>query len=152
MSKKRVGVKQDMTPMVDIGFLLLTFFMLTTQFKPEDAVEVSLPESHSVFKLPDADVITISIGKDGKTFLGFDSQIMRANIFGEQNRLRAGMEVPADIDHLGQMLIRARTMNPKLRTVIKSDKDTKYEVVERVMSLLQKVNITRFNLVTNQAK
>ncbi|HLP15147.1 MAG TPA: biopolymer transporter ExbD [Bacteroidota bacterium] len=152
MSKKRVGVKQDMTPMVDIGFLLLTFFMLTTQFKPEDAVEVQLPESHSVFKLPDADVITISIGKDGKTFLGFDSQIMRANIFGEQNRLRAGMEVQPDIDHLGQMLIRARTMNPKLRTVIKSDKDTEYDVVERVMSLLQKVNITRFNLVTNQAK
>lgn len=152
MSKKRVGVKQDMTPMVDIGFLLLTFFMLTTQFKPEDAVEVSLPESHSVFKLPDADVITISIGKDGKTFVGFDSQVMRANIFGEANRLRAGMEVAPDIDHLGQMLIRARTMNPKLRTVIKSDKDTEYDVVERVMSLLQKVNITRFNLVTNQAK
>jgi len=138
--------------MVDIGFLLLTFFMLTTQFKPEDAVEVSLPESHSVFKLPDADVITISIGKDGKTFVGFDSQVMRANIFGEQNRLRAGMEVKPDIDNLGQMLIRARTMNPKLRTVIKADKDTEYDVVERVMSLLQKVNITRFNLVTNQAK
>lgn len=152
MSKKRVGVKQDMTPMVDIGFLLLTFFMLTTQFKPEDAVEVSLPESHSVFKLPDADVITISIGKDGKTFLGFDSQIMRGNIFGDANRLRAGMEVKPDIDNLGQLLIKARTMNPKLRTVIKSDKDTEYDVVERVMSLLQKVNITRFNLVTNQAK
>ncbi|MGE5315577.1 MAG: ExbD/TolR family protein [Acidobacteriota bacterium] len=152
MSKKRVGVKQDMTPMVDVGFLLLTFFMLTTQFKPEDAIEVSLPESHSAFKLPDADVITISIGKDGRTFLGFDSQIMRSNIFGEQNRLKAGMEVQPDMDHLGQLLIRARTMNPKLRTVIKSDKDTEYEVVERVMSLLQKVNITRFNLVTNQAK
>jgi biopolymer transport protein ExbD len=152
MSKKRVGVKVDMTPMVDVGFLLLTFFMLTTQFKPEDAVEVQLPESHSVFKLPDADVITISIGKDGKTFLGFDSQVMRGNIFGEANKLRAGMEVQPDVDHLGQLLIRARTMNPKLRTVIKSDKDTEYDVVERVMSLLQKVNITRFNLVTNQAK
>ncbi len=152
MSKKRVGVKVDMTPMVDVGFLLLTFFMLTTQFKPEDAVEVQLPESHSVFKLPDADVITISIGKDGKTFLGFDSQVMRANIFGDANKLRAGMEVQPDVDHLGQLLIRARTMNPKLRTVIKSDKDTEYDVVERVMSLLQKVNITRFNLVTNQAK
>ncbi len=138
--------------MVDIGFLLLTFFMLTTQFKPEDAVEVQLPESHSVFKLPDADVITISIGKDGKTFLGFDSQIMRSNIFGDENRLRAGMEVKPDIDNLGQLLIKARTMNPKLRTVIKADKDTEYDVVERVMSLLQKVNITRFNLVTNQAK
>ena len=31
---KRVGVKVDMTPMVDVAFLLLTFFMLTTQFRP----------------------------------------------------------------------------------------------------------------------
>lgn len=147
--------------MVDVGFLLLTFFMLTTQFKPEDAVEVSLPESHSVFKLPDADVITISIAKDGRTFIGFDSQVMRANLFprpwmDKENHETplppASVEIQGDIDHLGQLLIRARTMNPKLRTVIKSDKDTEYEVVERVMSLLQKVNITRFNLVTNQAK
>ena len=35
---KRVGIAMDMTPMVDVGFLLLTFFMLTTQFKPEEAV------------------------------------------------------------------------------------------------------------------
>jgi biopolymer transport protein ExbD len=141
-----------MTPMVDIGFLLLTFFMLTTQFKPEDAVEIALPESHSVIKLPDADVITISIGKDGSTFVGFDSQILRAKLFGEQNKLKAGMQIQPDADHLGQMLIQARSSNPKLRTVIKADKDTDYEVVERVMNLLQKVNITRFNLVTNQAK
>lgn len=150
-----------MTPMVDIGFLLLTFFMLTTQFKPDEAVEVQLPESHSAFKLPDVDVITISIGKDGKTYIGFDSQLMRASMFpqpwvdkdGKASQFPpASVEIPGDMDHLGKMLINARTRNPKLRTVIKSDKDTQYEVVERVMTLLQKVNITRFNLVTNQAK
>jgi biopolymer transport protein ExbD len=36
--------------------------------------------------------------------------------------------------------------------VIKGDKDTPYEVIEKVMNVLQKVNITRFNLVTNLAK
>jgi biopolymer transport protein ExbD len=150
MSKKRLGPKQDMTPMVDIGFLLLTFFMLTTQFKPEEAVEIALPESHSAFKLPDADVITISVGKDGKIYLGFDSQFIRAAVFGESARLRAGIEVKTN--DLGNLLIQARTRNPKLRTVIKADKDTEYGIIEQVMNILQKVNITRFNLVTNLEK
>ena len=150
MSKKRVGFKLDMTPMVDVGFLLLTFFMLTTQFKPEESVEIALPDSHSVFKLPDADVITISVSKDSRIFLGFDSQNMRSAVFGEANKLRAGMEVKSE--QLANLLVQARTRNPKLRTVIKGDKDTPYEVVEKVMNVLQKVNITRFNLVTNLAK
>jgi len=150
MSKKRVGFKLDMTPMVDVGFLLLTFFMLTTQFKPEESVEIALPDSHSAFKLPDADVITISVSKDSRIFLGFDSQNMRSAVFGEANRLRAGMEVKTE--QLGNLLVTARTRNPKLRTVIKGDRDTPYEVIEKVMNVLQKVNITRFNLVTNMAK
>jgi biopolymer transport protein ExbD len=150
MSKKRVGFKLDMTPMVDVGFLLLTFFMLTTQFKPEESVEIALPDSHSVFKLPDADVITISVSKDSRIFLGFDSQNMRSAVFGEANKLRAGMEVKSE--QLANLLVQARTRNPKLRTVIKGDKDTPYEVIEKVMNVLQKVNITRFNLVTNLAK
>ena len=150
MSEKRVGFKLDMTPMVDVGFLLLTFFMLTTQFKPEESVEIALPDSHSAFKLPDADVITISVSKDSRIFLGFDSQNMRSAVFGEANRLRAGMEVKTE--QLGNLLVTARTRNPKLRTVIKGDRDTPYEVIEKVMNVLQKVNITRFNLVTNMAK
>ena len=39
--RKRVGFKLDMTPMVDVGFLLLTFFMLTTQFKPSEDIQIT---------------------------------------------------------------------------------------------------------------
>ena len=46
--KKRVGVRIDMTPMVDIGFLLLIFYMATTQFKPPEKKQVNLPSSHSM--------------------------------------------------------------------------------------------------------
>ncbi|MGH7454076.1 MAG: ExbD/TolR family protein, partial [bacterium] len=42
IKKARVGIKLDMTPMVDVAFLLLTFFMLTTQFKPTEDVTVEL--------------------------------------------------------------------------------------------------------------
>ena len=144
---KRVGFKLDMTPMVDVGFLLLTFFMLTTQFKPSDVAEIVLPSSHSAFKLPDADVMIVTVDKEGNIFLGVDSQNLRVALFGEQNKLRAGVQV--QLVELGQLLREARIRNPKLRTVIKADKESAYKIIQDVMETLQRENITRFNLVTD---
>lgn len=144
---KRQGVVMDMTPLVDVAFLLLTFFMLTTQFKPPEEVQIELPSSNSVFKLPESDVMTITLSKDGRIFLGLDSQRLRGRLFGKENELKASIEVPKD--RLADMLIQARTANPKLRTVIKGDKGSEYGLAEDVMNILQKTKITRFNLVTN---
>ncbi|HEV8538197.1 MAG TPA: biopolymer transporter ExbD [Bacteroidota bacterium] len=147
IKQQRIGIKMDMTPMVDVAFLLLTFFMLTTQFKPAEEVQIVLPKSHQKFKLPESDVMTISISKDNRIILGFDSQKLAGRIFGEENKLRAGIEVSTK--ELPDMLIRARIANPKLRTVVKGDQDADYGLAEDVMNILQKTNITRFNLVTD---
>jgi biopolymer transport protein ExbD len=139
-----------MTPMVDVAFLLLTFFMLTTQFKPPEEVQIVLPKSHSAFKLPESDVMTITISKDNRILLGLDAQALRAKVFGKENALRGEIEV--DTKSLPNLLIAARSANPKLRTVVKGDKDADYGVAEDVMDILQKTQITRFNLVTELAK
>jgi biopolymer transport protein ExbD len=139
-----------MTPLVDVAFLLLTFFMLTTTFKPEEAVTIILPASHSDYKLPESDVMTVTIAKDGRLFLGLDSQVLRGRIFGKQNELKEAVEVPKE--QLANYLVQARTANPKLRTVIKGDKDAEYGVAEDVMDILQRTQITRFNLVTELAR
>jgi biopolymer transport protein ExbD len=144
--RKRYGVLIDMTPLVDVAFLLLTFFMLTTQFKPPEEVTIELPSSHSQFKLPESDVMTLSLSKDGRIFLGLDSQILRRRLFGQENELKSSVEVPKE--KLADMLIQARTARPQLRTVIKGDKGAEYGVAEDVMDILQKTKITRFNLVT----
>ena len=143
----RQGVRIDMTPLVDVAFLLLTFFMLTTQFKPEEAVTIVLPGSTSEFKLPESDVMTVSIADDGRLFLGVDSQHLRARLFGKENELRPQIQV--EKAQLGNLLVQARTMNPKLRTVIKGDKGAQYGSAEDVMEILQKTQITRFSLVTD---
>lgn len=148
--KGRVGIKMDMTPMVDVAFLLLTFFMLTTQFKPTEDVQIDLPSSHSDIKLPESDVMILTISKDGKIFLGVDSQALKARLFGEQNKYRASVEV--DSKNLGDILVQARITNPKLRTVVKGDKKAPYGPVEDVITILQKAKITRFNLVTDLEK
>lgn len=145
--KARVGIRIDMTPMVDVAFLLLTFFMLTTQFRPPEEVQIELPSSHSAFKLPESDVMIITVSKEGKIYLGLDSQMLRARLFGEENKYRAGIEV--EPDQLTNLLIQARIANPRLRTVIKGDREAPYGQIEDVMNTLQKAKISRFNLVTD---
>ncbi len=145
--KKRLGVRIDMTPMVDVVLLLLTFFMMTTQFKAPEDVEVIIPSSHSEFKLPESNIMMVYVTKEGKTFLGVDSQGLMEKLFGKEARYKRAIEVDKSI--LGNTLIQARINNPKLRTVVKGDKDAPYGPMEDVMDVLVKAQITRFNLVTD---
>ncbi len=148
--KGRVNIRIDMTPMVDVTMLLLTFFMMTTQFKPPEEVEVVLPLSHSEFKLPESDIMMIYVNKEGKIYLGVDSQNLMERLFGKENRYKRAVELNKDA--LGNILIQARINNPRLRTVIKGDKGAPYGPMEDVMDVLQKAKITRFNLVTDLDK
>ncbi|MFN3402497.1 MAG: ExbD/TolR family protein [Cytophagaceae bacterium] len=76
----RKSISLDMTAMCDMAFLLLTFFMLTTKFKPDEPVVVDMPSSVSEIILPDSDVLTISVDKDGKVFLNLDGQNTRQQL------------------------------------------------------------------------
>ncbi len=60
-----------MTPMVDIAFLLLIFYMATTQFKPPEARAVELPTSHSQIQLPDKDMINVTVTKYDSVYVDY---------------------------------------------------------------------------------
>lgn len=147
IKKARVSIRIDMTPMVDVAFLLLTFFMLTTQFKPPEELDIILPLSHSEIKLPESNVMTLLVDKTGRVFLGFDAPFMMESLFGREARLKTSVEVP--LENLPDLLVKARISNPKLRTVIRGDADADYGVISDVMDILQKTQITRFAMVTN---
>ncbi|MFN4146032.1 MAG: ExbD/TolR family protein [Runella sp.] len=74
---KRNYPMMDMTAMCDVAFLLLTFFILTAQFKAQDAATIETPSSISAIKVPDKDIMIISVGNDGKVYFGVDSQTTR---------------------------------------------------------------------------
>ncbi|MDY3339306.1 biopolymer transporter ExbD [Riemerella anatipestifer] len=65
---KRHGVVTDMTAMCDVAFLLLTFFILTTQFKKPDVEQIKPPSSISEKLLPDASLMTVNVTLDGKFY------------------------------------------------------------------------------------
>lgn len=78
MAKKvkvhRTPPSLDMTPMVDLAFLLVTFFMLTTTFAPDEVVVVDMPKSESEIILPDKNRIIISVADDGRVFFDMDNK------------------------------------------------------------------------------
>ena len=80
----------DMNPMVDLAFLLVTFFMLTTTFKMPEPVPVILPASHAMAKLPERDILQITVASDGRVFLDLDGKYTREALvlrMGEQQGL-----------------------------------------------------------------
>jgi biopolymer transport protein ExbD len=66
----RKSTNVDMTAMCDVAFLLLSFFILVAKFKPPDALAVITPSSVYTKVAPDANVILITMDKDGKVYFG----------------------------------------------------------------------------------
>jgi biopolymer transport protein ExbD len=62
----------DMTPMVDLAFLLVTFFMLTASFRMAEPVTVDPPSSIGQITLPDNHIM-VTVDKDGKLFFGISN-------------------------------------------------------------------------------
>ena len=65
----RKSTNIDMTAMCDVAFLLLSFFILATKFKPPEALSVVTPSSVSTKVAPEKDVVMVIIDKDGKVYL-----------------------------------------------------------------------------------
>ncbi len=73
----RKSTNIDMTAMCDVAFLLLTFFMLATKFKPEEPVVVKTPSSISEIPLPDKDIMLLTVDTKGRIFFSIDNKLKR---------------------------------------------------------------------------
>ena len=83
MPKVKVARKStwvDMTAMTDVAFLLLTFFMLTSNFVKKEPVMVYTPASISEIKIPETNIFTVLLDKNGKIFFGIDGQDNRQQL------------------------------------------------------------------------
>jgi biopolymer transport protein ExbD len=94
---KKHAPDNDMTPFVDIAFLILSFFIMATKFKPEEPVEVTTPNSVSSIALPEKDAFMVSIDKDGRVFISMDNPQSRQLLIQSMNQTRGLGLGPAEI-------------------------------------------------------
>ena len=81
----RKSTNIDMTAMCDVAFLLLSFFMLATKFKPDEPVVVVTPSSISQITLPDVDIMMITVDPKGRIFFSIDNKLKRKDLIEDIN-------------------------------------------------------------------
>jgi biopolymer transport protein ExbD len=151
MGKRRVGIRIDMTPMVDIVILLLIFYMTTTQFKPPEAKAVELPSSHSMIELPDKNIIHITVSRDDSAYVDFLER-RTFEIDGRETSANARIVVYVDEYSVAPTVLKARASylnrgaDPLL--VMKADRRASFGKMQAIMKELQKNSLGRFLIIT----
>ncbi len=164
VKKKRVGFVIDMTPLVDITFLLLTFFMFTAKFKTEAESEqkffIQRPQaSADTSKLPDRDLAIVKIAIDTVTFdtsyyFELVNEEDRRMVWANTPNIPADQltkaQLQVDLSLLNQLIIETRKVNSKTRFAIDADRRIRFQWVDEAMEALRKGRATLFNYVTEK--
>jgi len=130
--KRRVGIRIDMTPMVDVAFLLLIFFMVTTVFRTPQALEINLPPDKDVkIEIAESKVLTVRVLPDDRAYW------------------KRGTDpwVRSDVPGLAAVLQPFKG-NKDLVVLIKIDREAKFNNMVDIIDELDLANLTRFSLGT----
>ena len=142
--KRRLGIRIDMTPMVDIAFLLLIFYMVTTIFAAPQAMEINLPpktenDSTPPIKVKKSNLLNVWVDKSGD----FYYQI------GNELRTKSDMSIPWKIpaDSLRDLFTKYNWDRPKLSTLFIIHPEAKYS---KMVDLLDETEVVEALLRNNQ--
>jgi biopolymer transport protein ExbD len=127
---KKVSTKIDMTPMVDLAFLLITFFMLTTTFNKPQAMEVNMPDKtdkKETTPLKESKAMTIILGEDDKIYwyMGLTDPKVEVSDFSAEGIRKVVLKKNKEIS--------------ELVIVIKAMKTSKYK---NMVDILDEMHIT----------
>lgn len=124
---KRIETSPDITPMIDVVFLLLIFFMLSTTFIVSPGITISLPKSSSETIKKEKEEIKLAISEDG-------------DIYMEKEKV--------DTDRLKSIFINASKSSLESIVIISADEKAAHGKVVEVMDLAKKSGISRLAIET----
>ena len=124
---RRAEVVVDVTPLIDIIFQLVLFFMVSTTFVTSPGIEVDLPRSSSDTILRDQDDINLWVTSEGSVFVD---------------------DAPVDWASLEGALTQAAMANPSTLIIIKADRDVDHGRVVAVMDLARSLGLNRLAIAT----
>jgi biopolymer transport protein ExbD len=117
----------NITPLLDLGFVLLVIFVITTTPLVSD-VNLILPTASSRPKDPPKKPHYASVNGEGQLFLDMK---------------------PMELTDLYNEIVRLRTENPDLSIIVRGDAGISYQYVVNVLEVLQQANVVKVSLATN---
>ena len=117
----------NITPLLDLGFVLLVIFIITT-IPPVNDQDLKLPTAAKRLKDPPRKANYITVQADGKLFLN--------------------KKELASADEMLQTLIGLRTDDPDLNIIVRGDGKTKYKQIRAVLDVCQQANVPKVDLAT----
>jgi len=140
---KRLGIKIDMTPFVDIAFLLLIFFMCTTVFRKPQALEINLPpDPNAKVEIAESNVMTVRI-------INPAPPTDEVRIFWRIAKEPFKEEKWQDMRAIFSQRYKA---NPKIVALLKIDREAKYKYMVDIIDQLQFAELNRFSLAPLEPK
>jgi biopolymer transport protein ExbD len=120
----------NITPLLDLAFVLLVIFIITT-IPPVEDKDLKLPIASKSLKDPPRKAHYISLQADGSVFL-------------DRGEIK--------LDELLGKLISMRTDDPDLNLIVRGDGKTKYKKIRTVLDLCQQANVPKLELATEVPK
>jgi biopolymer transport protein ExbD len=132
--KRRVAIRIDMTPMVDVAFLLLIFFMVTTVFRQPQAMEMNLPPKDAKVQVAASNVMSL--------FVAANRQML-----WQMGEVGKGTLATTTMKDLHQLFIDNAKLNPDLIILVKVNRTAPYETMVDIMDELEIANMSKFSLI-----
>ncbi|HMS65994.1 MAG TPA: biopolymer transporter ExbD [Ignavibacteria bacterium] len=131
---KKIGVRIDMTPMVDVIMLLLTFFILTTTLNTPQIMQINLPKGDETdkVKIDMGDVLYMRVSETNKVYFS--------------KGLSDGTESPPELVSFNDMKSKIEASyaaNPKLLIILKFDRKMTYNVMVDILDEINKAAIEK---------
>lgn len=135
---KKQSTKIDMTPMVDLAFLLLTFFILTTTFNKPKTMEVNMPDKvdkpEDQTKINEKDILNLVLAENNKIYwwIGLEPPVSTTNY---------------SKDGVRKILLEQTRANPKMMVLIKPKDEARYENMVNILDEMDITNTQRYAIV-----
>ena len=136
--KRRISIRIDMTPMVDIAFLLLIFYMVTTVFSMPQAMEINLPkpeEMQDTLEVKESNLLTLRVDSVSRYWwhLGQAKEGNPPKLIPSDPNKPDSVAYKLNSDSLKTLLINLNRENPKLSTLILINRKAKYEDMVNIL-------------------
>ena len=136
--RKKPQLELSMTPMIDVVFLLLIFFMVTTTFYRQTELKINLPEAKGIESEKKQKILTLMIDADGTYFISDENNQFHQLINQKLSTLR-------------RALMQAAGNSRRIPFVISADGKTPHQAVVSALDIASQLGFKRITFATKNA-